>query len=141
MGNGRCHNGRQQQQRHDPNGHQWWWCNGWQDGRDSEMAIAMNGGGSKEGNDGGNKGGRRATATAMKRVMATVMRVAGNKEGNGNSGKSNGNVLCKWEYFGTFLGYLPTIPTSPQCDTFQLVPVSFYNFLGHSTSSSTVEVV
>jgi hypothetical protein len=34
-------------------------------------------------------------------------------------------VLCNWEYFGTYLGYLPTIPTSPQCDTFQLIPVSF----------------
>jgi hypothetical protein len=27
----------------------------------------------------------------MKRVMATMMRVAGDKEGNGNGGKSNGN--------------------------------------------------
>ncbi len=52
-------------------------------------------------------------------------------------------VLCNWEYFGTNFGYLPnfgyvpnfgklpnfgllpTIPTSPQCDTFQLIPVSF----------------
>ena len=29
------------------------------------------------------------------------------------------------KYFGTYLGYLPTILTSPQCDTFQLIPVSF----------------
>ena len=28
-------------------------------------------------------------------------------------------------YFGTYLGHLPTIPASPQCDTFQLIPVSF----------------
>jgi hypothetical protein len=34
-------------------------------------------------------------------------------------------VLCNWKYFGTYLGYLPTIPTLPQCDTFQLIPVSF----------------
>jgi hypothetical protein len=30
-------------------------------------------------------------AMATKRAMATAMRVAGNKEGNGDSGKSNGN--------------------------------------------------
>ncbi len=29
----------------------------------------------------------------MKRAMATVMRVAGNEEGNGNSGKSNYNGI------------------------------------------------
>ncbi len=29
------------------------------------------------------------------------------------------------KYFGTYLGYLPTIPTSQQCDKFQLIPVSF----------------
>jgi hypothetical protein len=29
--------------------------------------------------------------TATKRVMMTAMKVAGNKEGNDNSGKSNGN--------------------------------------------------
>ncbi len=28
---------------------------------------------------------------AMKRDMATAMRVVGNKEGNGNDGKSNGD--------------------------------------------------
>ncbi len=38
-------------------------------------------------------------------------------------------VLCNWEYSGTYLGYLPMIPTSPQCDTFQLIPVSFLEFL------------
>ncbi len=49
-------------------------------------------------------------------------------------------VLCNWKYFGTYLGYLPTIPMSPQCDTFQLIPVSFYDFLGHFTSSSTLKL-
>jgi hypothetical protein len=44
----------------------------------------------KEGDGNGNKGGRQAMATATKRVVVLVMRVAGNKEGNGNSGKSNG---------------------------------------------------
>ncbi len=29
------------------------------------------------------------------------------------------------KYFGTYLGYLATISMSPQCDTFQLMPVSF----------------
>jgi hypothetical protein len=53
MGNSMCHNGRQQQRRHDTNGCQWWWCNGLQDGSDSAMAIAMNGGISKEGNGDG----------------------------------------------------------------------------------------
>jgi hypothetical protein len=59
MGDGRCHNGRQQQRRHDPDGHQWWWCNGWQDGSYSAMAIAMNGGRSKEGDGDGNDGGKQ----------------------------------------------------------------------------------
>jgi hypothetical protein len=27
------------------------------------------------------------------------------------------------KYFGTYLGFLPVIPTPPQCDTFQLIPV------------------
>jgi hypothetical protein len=35
------------------------------------------------------------------------------------------SMLCNWKYFGTYLGYLPTIPTSSQCDTFQLIPVIF----------------
>ncbi len=50
-------------------------------------------------------------------------------------------LLCNRKYFGSYLGYIPMIPTSPQCDTFQLIPVSFYDFLGHSTSSSTEELV
>ncbi len=50
-------------------------------------------------------------------------------------------VLHEKEYFGTYLGYLPTIPTSLHCDTSQLIPVSFLGYLGHSTSSSTVELV
>ncbi len=29
------------------------------------------------------------------------------------------------KYFGTYLGHLPMIPMSPQCDTFQLIPISF----------------
>jgi hypothetical protein len=43
----------------------------------------------------------------------------------GESKESKPNLLCNWKYFGNYLGYLPTIPTSPQCDTFQLIPVSF----------------
>ncbi len=38
-------------------------------------------------------------------------------------------VLHNWKYFGTYLGYLPTIPTSPHCDTFRLIPVSSLGFL------------
>jgi hypothetical protein len=55
------------------------------------MAIAINGGSSKEGDGDGKKGGGRATAmaTAMKRAMAMAMRVAGDEEGNCNGGKSN----------------------------------------------------
>jgi hypothetical protein len=49
------------------------------------------GNGDKEGNGGSNKGGDQVTAMATKRVMVTAMRVAGDKEGNGNKGKSNGN--------------------------------------------------
>jgi hypothetical protein len=88
MGDGRCHNGRQQQRRHNPNG---WWCNGWQDGSNSAMAIAMNGGGSKEGNGDGDEGGGRVAAT--KRAMAMAIRVAGNEEGNDDNGKSNGGGI------------------------------------------------
>jgi hypothetical protein len=91
MGDGRFHNGKQQQRWHDPDGRQWWWCNGWQDGSNSAMAIAMNGSGSKEGDGNGDKGGRQAMVTATKRVTATAMRVAGNNEGNGNGGKSDGD--------------------------------------------------
>ncbi len=93
IGDGRCHNGRQQRRRHDPDGCQWWWCTGWQDGSDSALAIAMNGGRSKEGNGNSNNSGRRAMATATKRGMAMAMRVAGNKEGNGDGGKSDGNGI------------------------------------------------
>jgi hypothetical protein len=53
------------------------------------MAIAVNGGISKEGNGNGNVGGGRAMVTATKRVMAMAMRVAGYKERNDNGGKSN----------------------------------------------------
>jgi hypothetical protein len=92
-GNGRCHNGRQQQQWYDPDGHQWWWCNGWQDGSDIAMAITMNGGGIKEGNGNDNDSGGQAMATATKKAMATAMRVASDKEGHGNGGKSNGDGI------------------------------------------------
>ncbi len=34
-------------------------------------------------------------------------------------------VLCNWNYFGTYLGYLPMILMSLQCDIFQLIPVFF----------------
>jgi hypothetical protein len=57
MGNGRCRNGRQQQRWHDPNGRQLWWCYGWQDGSNSTMAIAINGGRSKEGDGNGDNSG------------------------------------------------------------------------------------
>ncbi len=40
----------------------------------------------------------------------------------------NGNTLGNQEYFGTYLGYSPTIPTSPHCGTFQLIPLSFQDF-------------
>jgi hypothetical protein len=78
-------------------------------------------------------------ATASKRAMTMATRVAGKDAGNCKGGKSNGDgakraiarkramvsVLCNWEYFGTYFGYLSMIPTSPLCDTFQLIPVSF----------------
>ncbi len=51
----------------------------------------MNGGGSKEGNGEGDEGGRKVTVTAMKRAMAPAMRVVGDKDGNGNGGKSISN--------------------------------------------------
>jgi hypothetical protein len=74
MGDNRCHNGSQQWQRHNPDGHQWWWCNGWQDDSNSATAIAMNGNSSKEGNGNGNgngnEGDRQAKAMATKRAMA-----------------------------------------------------------------------
>ncbi len=94
MGKCRCPNGRQGQQRHDPDGPKWWWCSGWQDGSNSAMAIAMNGGGrSEEGDGNGDKGGGQAMAAATKRAMATAMRVAGNEEANGDCGKSDGNGI------------------------------------------------
>jgi hypothetical protein len=57
------------------------------------MAIAMNGGGSKEGDGNGDDGGRQARVTVTKRAIATAMRVVGKKDGNGNGGKSNGNSV------------------------------------------------
>jgi hypothetical protein len=50
-----------------------------------------NANGNKEVNGDGNKGGGRVTATVKKRAKMMATRVAGNKEGNGNCGKSNGN--------------------------------------------------
>jgi hypothetical protein len=77
-------------------------------------------------------------------VMARKMAMASNDDNNHdnvyNSNNDN-NLLHNQEYFGTYLGYLPTIPTSLHCDTFQLIPASFLGCLGHSTSSSTVELV
>ncbi len=50
-----------------------------------------NGNGNKEVDCNGNKAGGQVTAAAMKRAMLTATRVAGNKEGNINSGKRDGN--------------------------------------------------
>ncbi len=36
--------------------------------------------------------GRQAMVMATKRPMAAATRAVGNKEGNGNGGKSNGNI-------------------------------------------------
>ncbi len=47
--------------------------------------------GNEEGNGNGDEGGGQATATATERVMVMATRVAGNKEGCGDCGKSNGN--------------------------------------------------
>jgi hypothetical protein len=47
--------------------------------------------GNKEGNGDSNKGGRQAVVTATKRAMAKTTRVVGNKKGNGNGGKSDGD--------------------------------------------------
>jgi hypothetical protein len=55
--------------------------NGWQDGSDSAMAIAINGGGSKEGNGNGDMGGKQAMATVTKRVMAMAMKGGGQQRG------------------------------------------------------------
>jgi hypothetical protein len=64
----------QWEQRHDPDGCQWLWCNRWQEGSNSAMAIAMNGGGSKEGN--GNSDG--------------------NKEGNGHGDEGGRRQRGQW---------------------------------------------
>ncbi len=45
----------------------------------------------KEGNCDGSKGGGQALAMAIKRAKETGTRVVGNKEGNGNDDKSNGD--------------------------------------------------
>ncbi len=51
----------------------------------------------------------------------------GDQDGNSNE-DGDGNVLCNYKFFGTYLDHLPTTPTSPHCDTFQQIPVSFYDF-------------
>jgi hypothetical protein len=53
------------------------------------MAIAMNGGRSKEGDGNGNDGSRWATVMETKRAIATAIRVAGNEEGNGDGVEAN----------------------------------------------------
>ncbi len=54
----------------------------------------MRDGNSNEEGDGkGNKGGGQTTVMAMKRAMAMASRVAGDKEGNDNSGKSDGDGI------------------------------------------------
>ncbi len=50
-------------------------------------------GGKSDGNDG--KGCGRATATAPKRVVAAATRAAGDEEGNGEGGESDGNAYEK----------------------------------------------
>ncbi len=62
-------------------------------------------------------------------------------EGNNKKDVKYAKMLHNWEYFGTYLGYLPTIPTSPHCDTLQLIPASFLGCLGHFPTSSAVELV
>ncbi len=62
----------------------WRWRQGW---------WLSDGNGNKEDDGNGDKGGRQVIATARKRVMAMAMRVAGGKEGNGDSNKSNGNGI------------------------------------------------
>ncbi len=47
--------------------------------------------GNKEGNGNCDEGGRQATVKGIKWAMARARRVAGDEEGNGDSGKSNGN--------------------------------------------------
>jgi hypothetical protein len=74
----------------------------------------------------------RAMATATKRVMEMVTRAMATETKRVRASAARGMgtatkraMLCKREYFGTYLGYLPMIPMSPQCDTFQLIPVNF----------------
>jgi hypothetical protein len=54
-------------------------------------------------------------------------------------------LLTKIGYFGTYLRYLPTNPTSRHCDNIPANPswiIDFYQYhFRHSTSSSTVELV
>ena len=54
-------------------------------------------------------------------------------------------TVTKIEYFGTYLRYVPTNPTSRHCDNIPanpswIIDISRYH-LGHSTSSSTVGLV
>ena len=60
-------------------------------------------------------------------------------------GERGNNGVMKIEYFGTYLRYLPTNPTSHRCDNIPANPswipdISRYHFR-ISTSSSTVELV
>jgi hypothetical protein len=61
---------------------QWHWQQGWQ---------ASNSNGNKEGDGDSNNGGMQAMAAAIKRAMVIATRVVGDKEGNGDCGKRNGN--------------------------------------------------
>jgi hypothetical protein len=47
--------------------------------------------GNAEGNGNRNEDGGQVTAMATKKAMAIATRVVGDKEGNGNGGKSNGD--------------------------------------------------
>jgi hypothetical protein len=67
----------------------------------------------------------RDRASMFRERDGNVEPLAEGNEDDNNKYDEDGNMLCNWKYFGTYLGYLPTMPTSPQCDTFQLIPVSF----------------